>query len=1723
MAWMLYVTFLLTQVLTVVYASGLNHTQLKFLAETINVRVKVLDNLRDNERTHVVRITLHNNGSRPIPTSGWRLYFHNFYLLYPDTARVKKSVTLDLEKITVGKIQGDLYYLEPANGFVEIRSGDSRYFDIVSQYWSISRTDFNPNWYLASTDDTVEPLVVNSTRSLDLDHVEPFNDVKQWKRFAADQYNPYTAQERLTRYNVTDSGKADKIILPTPKSINITGGSVNVDNSWFITYTANKFNETAHYLAEKTNLSVSSGTSNLPNTINLQLLPREDTDKHGSYEMSVDAVAKKITLKAADDDGMFYAVQSVSSILDGYNRQNIPGLEVTDEPRYQYRGMFLDVARNFHSIDDVKRLIDAMATYKLNKLHLHLSDDEGWRLEIPGIPELTQVGGNRCHDLQELRCIIPQFGSGPHNDTSGSGYFTVSNYKELLSYAVKNHIQVIPEFDMPGHSHAAIASMKARFQKYVNNNMSAASEYLLHDTNDSTSYMSVQQWTDNAINPCLNSTYDFIAKLMDEVIEMHRHIQPLTNFHFGGDETAENAWQNSSKCQQFLSKNQQYSMPKGLKLYFVQQVSRLAATRNVSLSGWEDAYYIHSFRPMPRNLSNIEYYVYPWNNIWEWESGNHSYQLANAGYKVILSLATNLYFDHPQEPDPNERGLYWATRCTDTKKVLKFMPNSIYDNIFEERSGRPTTKQNICGKDLKFCELLKQPNNIVGMQGQLWSETIKTSADMDYMIYPRLLAVAERAWHMAEFELGTTNVERDSKFQLEWQEFANTLGHKELLRLDKMHIQYRVPPPGGRVLPDGRIEISTTYPGLEIQYSQDSGVTWKSVDKTTHVNWHDQQSEPMLLKTLSADKSRHSRTIQLFKDESVNWSNQDDIDYIADNLDVQVSVITNYKKYNDNYVPIRLTLTNKGDMPIQAGSWKIYFYSMYGARPEPLTCNFTLGHVNGVLYYFEMSNNSHLEISPNATIECTYYNKFWTVSRSDHMPNWYVAATGMTAKVLKSTTDDSVTYVGLFDTPEKWKRNSTDKYDPYIPEVRYDIFQRGEPTIPRYQIIPTPLSMTVDTSKTTQFDAASWVVLNSSTCSFEAKYLAGKLNLTLATTKPKEKYIELITGETDMGETLEAYTLDIDAESKIIKITAKDPAGAMHGVQSLISLFSEQRAEIAKIIVHDKPRFQYRGVMIDTSRNFKPKEWIFKFLDVMSMYKLNKLHFHLTDNEGWRVHLDKIPELTQVAGQRCHTDYSDRCAIPQVGSGPDITTHGSGFYTQKDYEEILRFANERHIEIIPEVDIPGHSMATIAAMGYREELIYKQKMHRINNISESFKLNDASKRRDRDILQKWHNVALNPCLNSTYRFVETVLDEFIRIHKPFQPLKVFHIGGDEVEVDAWVDSPACQPSYSTGQLLRTFVQRVSKLAAVRGLDVAVWDDGVYAEDKPNPISDYNSTVFVYPWDNRGPKIKRTMEFADAGYKVVMPLATYLYFDQAQEPDPEERGLYWAARFIDTKRVFSLLPDDIYANLDYDSFGNKINLDDICNGKPCPRSSKTDNIIGIEAPMWSETARTEAHFHEMGFPRILALAERAWYKAAWEQTSDVSKRNEEKNKAWEQFADVLGYKELQRLEKLDIYYRLSPPGARVVKNTLKANTEFPNQIVEISRDKGATWTNFTDTKLQAGDHSLLMRTKSQNLQRTSRSVVVNVKTSSSNVRTATSYASFSITLVLCIYTSATNLN
>lgn len=554
-----------------------------------------------------------------------------------------------------------------------------------------------------------------------------------------------------------------------------------------------------------------------------------------------------VAIVSSDVAGANHALRSLvqQAIAD---RLQLKAFRVEDAPRYGFRGLHLDLARNFHSKEQVLKLIEAMAAWKLNKLHLHLADDEGWRLEIKALPELTEIGSKRCHDPAERTCLLPQLGAGPEGTGPVNGYLTQADYIDIVRAAAARQIEVVPSLDMPGHSRAAIRSMEVRYDRLMAAGKRAEAEaYRLVEPGDTTRYRSIQNYDDNTLNVCIPQTYRFLDTAVDEIVAMHRTAgAPLETFHIGADETA-GAWFESPACKPVMAETGREA--KGLGAMFIERVSNDLAERGLKVAGWSDGMGHTDPAKMPKSVQT---------NIWAtlFTGGiTEAHVQANHGWDVVLSIPDIGYLDMPYVPHPLEGGYDWASRNVDTLQVFGFMTDNLPANaaLIRDTYARPQT---IADKTPRAAG-----RGVAGIQAQLWSETTRTDAGVDYQLFPRLIALAERAWHDPAWEPvyvpGASYAPADSRVDqaailADWRRFAGRMPVQHTL-LDQLGVAYRITPPGARIA-DGRLEANAEYPGTAIEYRVEGGA-WRSYTGPVAV------SGAVDLRTRSADGRRASRIV----------------------------------------------------------------------------------------------------------------------------------------------------------------------------------------------------------------------------------------------------------------------------------------------------------------------------------------------------------------------------------------------------------------------------------------------------------------------------------------------------------------------------------------------------------------------------------------------------------------------------------------------------------------------------------------------------------------------------------------------------------------------------------------------------------------------------------------------------------------------------------------------
>lgn len=403
---------------------------------------------------------------------------------------------------------------------------------------------------------------------------------------------------------------------------------------------------------------------------------------------------------------------------------------------------------------------------------------------------------------------------------------------------------------------------------------------------------------------------------------------------------------------------------------------------------------------------------------------------------------------------------------------------------------------------------------------------------------------------------------------------------------------------------------------------------------------------------------------------------------------------------------------------------------------------------------------------------------------------------------------------------------------------------------------------------------------------------------------------------------MEGYQLDVTPDK--ITITASDKGGAFYGVQTLMQLMPSsiygtkdgwEKWEVPCVEITDYPRFSYRGTHLDVSRTFFPEETVYSLLDWMSYHKLNRFHWHITDDNGWRLEIKKYPDLTRKGAWR----GPDEVLPPSYGSG---NQRYGGYYTQEQIKKIIKYAADRNIEIIPELDMPGHSKAVISTYpqtGCTNDETFLSVNGEVQNV--------------------W-------CVGNENNY--KMLDNIIKEVAALFPSKTIHIGGDEVNMDNWKNCPHCQELMkkegmkSEIELLNYFVRKLEGIVNKYGKVMAGWDeilDG--GELKPNTT--------VYAWKS----IKRGIESVKKGQPTVFMVGEYCYFDMKQTP--AERGHNWAG-IVTLDKTYSL--DPIGA----------LNL--------TPEQEKL--VLGPQGALWTELLNRPARFLEYQyFPRLCALAEVGW--------------------------------------------------------------------------------------------------------------------------------------------------
>lgn len=529
-------------------------------------------------------LTLTNTSCDTLSNEGWTLYF-NLMSLHP--------IYTEGDALRETEILASWHSIEPTQMFAPLAPGESQTFTLRYKGSAIRENICPEGFFLVTTKHSTlnpKPISIPCTYA-------PYTRPEQMKRgIVTWEKTPYADGEYVFDYVERVLGERREAkgerrevvqpLLPQPKQMIYADSVCEVAKAEIISRTD------ANMVKEGYTMIISPDT---------------------------------IRIEASDEAGVFYAKQTLKQWGD-----TIPCGRVTDYPDLPHRGIMLDVVRNYYPVDSIYRILDMMAYHKLNVLHFHLSDDEAWRLEIPGLPQLTDIGSKRGYTTDESDCLLPMYCGGwdAEAPTTANGYITREKYIELLRYAGERHIRVIPEIDMPGHMRAAKKAM---------------GKLLTDSAFDARVYKSAQNYTDNVIDVTKPYAVEFIDHVVTEIVKMHEEADhPLTIFNIGGDEVPKGA----------LTKEEHQA--------FIDAVLGILKRYNLQPMGWEEI--DHFCQPESGAI------CYAWLN-----SESKPMQLAEAGYQVVIATASHLYFDFAYCNHHEEKGLSWGG-YTDEYRSFDWQP-----------------------------------------------------------------------------------------------------------------------------------------------------------------------------------------------------------------------------------------------------------------------------------------------------------------------------------------------------------------------------------------------------------------------------------------------------------------------------------------------------------------------------------------------------------------------------------------------------------------------------------------------------------------------------------------------------------------------------------------------------------------------------------------------------------------------------------------------------------------------------------------------------------------------------------------------------------------------------------------------------------------------------------------------------------------------------------------
>ena len=461
------------------------------------------------------------------------------------------------------------------------------------------------------------------------------------------------------------------------------------------------------------------------------------------YELKIEENSILITSK--NSKGAFYAVQSLLQLMPIKSNGlaiTIPCLELQDEPQFKYRGMHLDVGRHFFSVDFIKKYIDLIARLKMNTFHWHLTEDQGWRIEIKKYPKLQEIAAFRNETL------VGHYNDQPHkfDGKKYGGFYTQEQIKEVVAYANTRQVTIIPEIEMPGHSQAAIAAYPS-----------------LGCTGEQVEVATKWGVFDEVYCP-KESTFKFLEDVIDEVVALF----PGKYIHIGGDEAPKTNWKNCAHCQKLIKK-EGLKDEHGLQSYFIARMEKYINTKGKQIIGWDEI---------------LEGGLAPNATVMSWRGTSGAIEAAKEGHDVILTPGSHCYFDHYQSENENEPLAIGG--FLPLEKVYHFNP--IPEELTEEES--------------KY---------VLGAQGNVWTEYMQTEKQVEYMAFPRAVALSEVLWSSPKHKNYSDFIDRLEQYKKRLDQLdVNYANHIYSVKGKLTHLSDRL-----------TYELNTTSSSFPIYYSTD--------------------------------------------------------------------------------------------------------------------------------------------------------------------------------------------------------------------------------------------------------------------------------------------------------------------------------------------------------------------------------------------------------------------------------------------------------------------------------------------------------------------------------------------------------------------------------------------------------------------------------------------------------------------------------------------------------------------------------------------------------------------------------------------------------------------------------------------------------------------------------------------------------------------------------------